>query len=310
MQIKFGGHVVKSFEEQYIKMLKTIITNAVDVPNHRTGVSTIALFDYKLTVNEGEFPFSTIRPAHPRLAFEELWLFLRGDTNTKLLEEKGIGFWKGNTSREFLDSRGLHHLPEGDLGAAYSKQFRNFGDSYDGGDYTAGVDQVEKLYLALAKDRYSRRLVTSLWNPPEEDNMVLTACWWCHQFVVLPSPEGDTLHLKLINRSLDALFGCIFAVQQYRLYQIALAKLFGMRVGKLSCDLTHIHLYENQIEYTTELLRRPYNFDGCYDINRIKINKDLVLMDDLLELTWEDFQVSVPTVNVSKFETARPEMVA
>ena len=156
-----------SFEFQYLQMLRTLLATGEDVPNGRTGTSTVALFDHKLVVGEGEFPFSTVRPASPRLAFEELWLFLRGDTDTKYLESKGVGFWKGNTSREFLDSRGLHHLPEGDLGAAYSKQFRNFGDGYDGGDYQVGADQVERLYVELTKDRYSRRLVTSLWNPSE-----------------------------------------------------------------------------------------------------------------------------------------------
>lgn len=296
-----------SFEKQYLSLLRKVIAEGVDVPNKRTGTKTIALFDEKLVVNEGEFPFSTIRPASPRLAFEELWLFLRGETDTKYLESKGINFWKGNTSREFLDSRGLNHLPEGRLGRAYSMQFRDFG----GDEMYCGVDQVEMLYVGLEQDKYSRRLVTSLWNPYDEHNMCITPCWWSHQFVVLPNEDGtDTLHLKLINRSLDLLFGCVFAVQQYRLYQIALAKLFGFKVGKLSCDLTHIHLYENQIDYTMELLRRPYNFDKCYDINRIQINKDLVLMDDLLELTWEDWTVSMPTVNVTKFETTRPEMVA
>lgn len=296
-----------SFEKQYLSLLRKVIAEGVDVPNKRTGTKTIALFDEKLVVNEGEFPFSTIRPASPRLAFEELWFFLNGKTQTKELEAKGINFWKGNTSREFLDSRGLSHLPEGRLGRAYSMQFRDFG----GDEMYCGVDQVEMLYVGLEQDKYSRRLVTSLWNPYDEHNMCITPCWWSHQFVVLPNEDGtDTLHLKLINRSLDLLFGCVFAVQQYRLYQIALAKLFGFKVGKLSCDLTHIHLYENQIDYTMELLRRPYNFDKCYDINRIQINKDLVLMDDLLELTWEDWTVSMPTVNVTKFETTRPEMVA
>lgn len=299
-----------SFEQQYLGMLRTLLATGVTVSNERTKTSTVAMFDYKLTVNEGEFPFSTVRPASPRLAFEELWMFLRGDTDTKYLESKGVNFWKGNTSREFLDSRDMQYLPEGDLGRAYSKQFRDFGghDTYQG---DGGVDQLEMLYVELSKDRYSRRLVTTLWNPKESDEMVLSPCWHTHQFVVLPDENGcDTLHLKLINRSLDALFGCVFAVQQYRLYQIALAKLFGFKVGKLVCDLSQVHLYENQLQYTAELLKRPYNFDKCYDIERVKINKDLVIMDDLIELTWKDFDISMPTVNVSKFKNERPEMVA
>ena len=287
-------------------MLGRVLVYGTDIPNERTGTMTRALFDYKLEIAESEFPFSTVRQAGPRPAFEELWFFLNGKTQTKELEAKGIEFWKGNTSRSFLDSRGLTYLPEGDLGDAYSKQFTNFGS--DG--VSDGVNQVKKTYETLRDDPYSRRLVTSLWNPYDEPTMCLTPCWWSHQFVVLPSTHGDFLHMKLINRSLDALFGCQFAVMQYRMYQIALSKLLGMNVGKLVCDLTHVHLYENQFEYTKELLTRSSNLDDCYSIDRVQIKKELNTLDDLLSLTWEDWEIDVPWVNKDKFINERPEMVA
>lgn len=298
---------MKSFEEQYLAMVADVLNNGAEIPNKRTGTFTKALFDYKLVVAEDEFPFSTIRPLPPRLAFEEFWFFLNGKTDTKELEAKGINFWKGNTSREFLDSRGLHHLPEGDLGRAYSKQFRNFGGLYAN---TFAVDQVAKTFRELQEDPYSRRMVVTLWNPQEEPAMCITSCWWSHQFVVLPSSEGDVLHMKLINRSLDSLMGANMAVQQYRLYQIALAKALGFSVGKLSCDLTHVHLYENQFEYVKEMLHRTHNHEGCYDINRVQINKSLNTLEDILTLTWDDWVISMPNVNVTPFNTPRPPMVA
>jgi dihydrofolate reductase/thymidylate synthase len=49
---------------------------------------------------------------------------VHGSTNARLLQEKDIKIWDGNASREFLDSRGLHHREAGDLGPVYGFQVR------------------------------------------------------------------------------------------------------------------------------------------------------------------------------------------
>src|SRR5690606_12485428 len=111
-------------EAGYLHMVADCLAFGVDVPD-RTGVGCRALFDAKWVVGD-TFPFSTVRPAGLRLAFEEFWFFLNGRTQTKELEEKGVMFWKGNTTKEFLARRGLFNLPEGSMGKAYGFQFRNF----------------------------------------------------------------------------------------------------------------------------------------------------------------------------------------
>ena len=68
------------------------------------------------------------------------------------LEEKNVNIWKGNTSREFLDSRGLTHLPEGDMGKGYGFQWRSFGQ--DG--WHQGVDQISNLLMELKNNPFSR----------------------------------------------------------------------------------------------------------------------------------------------------------
>lgn len=40
-------------------------------------------------------------------------------TDANLLKAKKIGIWDGNSSREYLDSLGLTHREEGDLGPVY-----------------------------------------------------------------------------------------------------------------------------------------------------------------------------------------------
>ena len=309
-QSEFFNVVPDSFERQYLSLLERILDEGVFVMD-RTGTGTLAVFDAKLTCAANEFPFSTIRPANPRLAFEEFWFFLNGKTQTTELEAKGVYFWHDNTTREFLDKRGLHGLPAGDMGAAYGSQLRGYGKSTIMASQAA--DQLAQTISTLKNDKYSRRIYNTMWNPNESHLMALTPCWHSHQFVVLPDSDGnDVLHLKLINRSLDTLFGATFAVQQYRLYQIALASMLQMRVGELSCDLTHVHLYDNQLAYVEELLTRGFDFNesSSYSIERVQLERNINTLEDLLSLQWTDWSIAMPDVNTAPFKTPRPPMAA
>lgn len=305
-------------EVQLNNLIEDVLLNGVEVDDPRTGEKTLALFDSKIVIKEGDFPFFTNTLAHPRLAFEEMWFFLRGETQTKELEKKGVNFWKGNTSRESLNRVGLSYLDEGELGSAYSNQWRHsggydsylaelFGTSEVENDF-AGKDQLESLLYGLRENKYGRRHVINLWNPNENVYGCITPCWLQSIYVVLPDKDGnDTLHLKLHNRSLDTLFGARYALMQYRMFQMVLCRMFGFKLGKLSADLTQYHLYDNQIEYAKELLSR----DFVKADNSLKLKEGVVIetMSDLITLSWEDWEMSY-TYNKEKFITPRPEMVA
>lgn len=281
-------------ETGYIRLLKDVLMfgeGQVD----RTGVGTLSLFDAKIIYTEGDFNcFSTVRNCPLKFSFHELWFFLRGETDTKKLEAKGVNFWKAHTAREFLDKRGLD-LPEGNIGSAYSTQFRR------AGNWTAedSVDQLSNLLECLRTDPCSRRLMVDLWNPVEQKYMPLTPCWFNFQVVVI----GEYLHFKLRNRSLDSVFGYSFAVQQYRLLQLCLCKMFGYKLGILSTDLSHVHIYNNQVEYAKELVKRDLGKQG-----EVIIKKELNTLEDLLSLEWEDFEVVWLEVNTKGFTNERPPM--
>lgn len=287
-------------ESQYMQLLASTLV-AGQFIHDRTGVGTLAMFDGKIKYQQGEFPFMVTRSVPTRMAFEEFWFFIRGETQTKELENRGINFWKGNTTREFLDSRGLTDLPEGDYGKAYGYQFRN------------NPDQLFRLYEGLRDDPYGRRHLVTFWNANDLDEMALTPCHHTHQFICLPSSDGTPiLHLKLINRSLDIVFGYCFAAQQYRLYQIAMANLLGYGVGELSVDLSHVHVYANQIDYALEMIdiwtNIPDVTDEDYDIDRVHLNKKLNTFDDLVGLTWGDWEVIPPKNYESSIKTPKPKM--
>ena len=288
-------------EVGYLQMMGDVLARGADVPD-RTGVGSRAMFDAKLIFPAGVFPFSTVRSAPLWMAFEEFWMFMRGETQTKALEAKGIRFWKGNTSREFLDKRGLSHLDEGDMGMAYGFQWRGYNRELS----EHVIDQLKETIDTLKKDPYSRRIYTTLWNPSASKFMALTPCWHSHQFVVLPDENGEkVLHMKLLNRSLDTLFGLQFAVQQYKLYQMAVAKMLGFKCGALSCDLTQFHLYQNQFEYAAETLTRDLGVAG-----EVEITKELNSLEDMLAMTWEDIRVTGLEVNDKPYVAKRPPMAA
>lgn len=116
-----------AYDCAYTNLIRDILDNGIDRPD-RTGVGSRALFGKSFTVDLADgFPILTTRKVAFRIAFEETMFFLRGETDTKKLEEKKINIWKGNTTREFLDKMGLNHLPEGNIGTGYSHQWRNFG---------------------------------------------------------------------------------------------------------------------------------------------------------------------------------------
>lgn len=133
------------------------------------------------------FPMLTTKDVFWRGVAEELIWFVKGDTNAMHLSDKKIKIWDGNASREFLDSRGLQHREEWDLGPVYGFQWRHFGaeyktmhDQYDG----QGVDQLQDVIKILKEDPTSRRILMVAWNPAALKEMALPPCHILAQFYV------------------------------------------------------------------------------------------------------------------------------
>ena len=303
-------HITKTYEGEkgYMEMLSDIMKYGDDIGsiNDRTSVGHRKLMNRQLVFDIGnDFPASTSRLVSPRLGFEEFWAFLNGRTDIHpYLSDKNIHFWKGNTTREFLDNRGLTELPEGYLGKAYSCQYRNFGGNLNEDfqpDMTSGFDQLKNIINELQTKPYGRRMLVSIWNPKDEPEMALPPCFWAHQFVMLNIGGKDYLNLKVFSRSCDVLFGT--NQQTFAIYIKAISKLLNVNPGLLTIDMTDAHIYFNQFDYVNELLTRE-----VIDPYIPEISKDLHSFEDLIGLKWEDIDVDLSSVNREKFVTPHPEM--
>ena len=112
MHRKDGRHQ----EEEYLNLMERVLTLGQERCD-RTGTGTVSLFGEQVRFDISEhIPVLTTKNVPWRLVIEELLWFMRGDTDSGILEARNVNIWRGNTSREFLDGRGLTDLPEGDSG--------------------------------------------------------------------------------------------------------------------------------------------------------------------------------------------------
>ena len=139
-------------------MLQEVLQNG----NFRStrNSNTYSIFSKNLTFDLTKgFPLLTTKKMFLRGIFEELMFFIKGETNTKLLEEKGVNIWKGNTSKEFIEKCNLPYK-EGDMGPMYGFQWRHFGAEYGGCENKydgVGYDQLPEI-LDLLLNHYLQNM--------------------------------------------------------------------------------------------------------------------------------------------------------
>ena len=94
-------------EYQYLNLIKDVLNNGY-WENTRNG-KTITKFgvNMRFSLKDNNFPLLTTKKVAWRVCFEELFWFISGSTNNDKLLEKNVKIWNANSSREFLDSRGL-----------------------------------------------------------------------------------------------------------------------------------------------------------------------------------------------------------
>lgn len=67
----------------------------------------------RFNLRDQTFPLITTKKTFFRGIAEELLWFIHGSTDAKLLQEKNVRIWDGNSTREFLDRAGFTDREEG-----------------------------------------------------------------------------------------------------------------------------------------------------------------------------------------------------
>lgn len=269
--------------KNYHELLRHILENGTERPDRTDVGSSKFVPGYSMSWDLAEgFPMITTRKVPFRIAFEETMFFLRGETDTTKLEEKRINIWKGNTSREFLDSKGLKHLPVGSLGAGYSHQWRNFNGKV--GEPDTGIDQIKNMLHDLKVNPTSRRHVITAWNPSQLEETPLPPCHLMHMYTV--DPVNHLLHSSFVMRSNDVYHGLPYNIMGYAFLNHAFSAILGLKPGTLTYFAQDAHIYKNQYEVVEEQLTRESR-----DLPELVIKKDLDSFDDILSMEYEDIEL-------------------
>jgi len=273
-------------ELSYLNVLERL-AQIPDTRGNRTAVSTRSLFGFMWKYDLTDtFPLLTTRRQFTRAVFEELMFYLSGKTDNNILTDKNIHIWDGNTTREFLDKRGLQRYPEGDMGETYGFNIRHFGGEYKDckADYKGvGYDQLDNLVNLLKTDPTSRRMIITLWNPATLHNAALPSCLYLYQFYV--NLEKKQLNVMINLRSSDYYLANNWNVCTGAFFVHMLCNLKGIDLtpGELTIVTGDTHIYENHMEAITECLTReprPYP--------KLVVKREV---ENICDFTFDDMEI-------------------
>ena len=248
---------------QYLDLLRDVLDNGTDRPD-RTGTGTRSVFGRQTRFDLGQgFPLLTTKKLHVKSIVYELLWFLRGETNVRWLQERGVRIWN-----EWADENG-------DLGPVYGSQWRSWPDGRGG-----TIDQIANVVNSIKTKPDSRRHIVTAWNPAEVDDMALPPCHCLFQFYV----ADGKLSCQLYQRSADLFLGVPFNIASYALLTQMMAQVTGLEPGEFVHSFGDLHLYHNHFEQVRLQLSRAPRPLPKLTINPAK--------RDIFDFAFEDFTIT------------------
>jgi thymidylate synthase len=286
-------------EYQYLNLIENILENGSWEEGRNGKTKSIFGASMRYSLTDGKIPILTTKKTAWKTCLKELLWFIRGETDNKILKNQGVHIWDANSSREFLDSRGLHHYPEDIIGSTYGYQWRYFNANYNcftgkrlldsdpendifkNSKPVKGIDQLQQIIDAL-KDpaqRTSRRLIMTAWNPCQLDQMALPPCHILCQFNV---HDGNKLSCSMYQRSSDFFLGIPFNIASYSFLTHLIAKHCGLEAYEFIHFMGNCHLYENAIDAAQlQITREPFEFPTV-SIKQVRDNINDYQVDDFV----------------------------
>ena len=258
--------------KQYLDLVEHVMQSGNE-KSDRTGTGTKSVFGYQMRFDLSKgFPMITTKKLHLKSIVYELLWFLKGDTNTKFLNENGVKIWD-----EWADSNG-------NLGPVYGHQWRNWNDN--------GIDQIVDVIESLKNNPDSRRMIVTAWNPgvlPDtkisfEENVkngkaALPPCHAFFQFYV----HNNKLSCQLYQRSADIFLGVPFNIASYALLTEMIAHVCGYKAGEFVHTFGDAHIYNNHMEQLElQISRKPRS------LPILKIKRRVT---NIFDFRFEDFEI-------------------
>ena len=267
--------IVRDFDKQYCGLLKKIL-NEGELFENRTGVDTLSIPGGGYVFDVGkEFPILESKKIVLKNALSELLWIYQAQTNVvSWLRERGNNIW----NEWEVDSDGIYRIYEStteeydkdkevnvydldgniiigmkaksNIEGKNIKAAKYFGKEFAGTIGTAygyiinKYKRLDYVINALINNPHDRRMLISLWQDADLRTAVLPSCVWSSTYKVY---EG-TLNCFVEQRSADVPLGLPFNISQYAILMSLLAKISGLKVGKLYYNIADAHIYVNQID--------------------------------------------------------------
>lgn len=194
-----------------------------------------------------EFPILTLKHTSLKKSVDELlWIWQKKSNNVKDLSS---GIWDAWADKD------------GSIGKAYGYQL-GVRHKYPEGEF----DQVDRVLFDLKNNRYSRRIMTNLYNHHDLHEMNLYPCAYSMTFNV----SGNILNVILNQRSQDILAANNWNVVQYAVLTHLFAHLCGLIPGEMVHVIADAHIYDRHVPLIKEIIERPVYKAPEFVMNRDK----------------------------------------
>lgn len=251
---------------------------------------TIPNVVFNIDLSTEHVPLNTTRQSPIKLGIGELLCYIRGETNSKVLEDFMAPSWHANANQNDAWLNNPNRKGENDMGIVYGAVGNNWPklNAPHGlsGEFvhSDSIDLLDKIYNNLKNGKDDGSEIWTFWNPGMFHLGCLRPCLHSHHFTLL----DQTLYLNSTQRSSDAPLGVVSNLPQVYVLGRLMAQITGNKGGSALHTHSNYHVYENQLDlFKEEMEREPR------PMPRLLINPDIKTLEDLR--TWvhprEDFEL-------------------
>ncbi len=272
----------------YNTLLKEIMDTGSDRKGRNGMTRGVFTRQLRFKMSDG-FPAVTTKKLAFRSTAAELFWFMSGCNDNKVLQRLGCEIWTPNANADYWKPKAKF---EGDLGRVYGVQWRFWKKP----DLTT-VDQLSSVIDRIKKDPNDRRLIVTAWNPGELDEMALPPCHMIFQFFV----TDGKLSLHMFQRSCDMFLGVPFNIASYAIMLSLVSQMTSLEPDELILTLGDAHIYHDHFDAVKEqLAREPFPLPKLWINPEIKSLADidvskLLVPEDIYKLVkLENYQHHPP----------------